>query len=216
MREQAAIRWLQLTYKVPSEPSQKRVWVWRRLQNMGAFALQNSVYLLPSTDEVAKQFHQLARDIRELGGEASIFTVTAEDETDEKRILEGLLTARIDEYDAALRVCVRFLATSKQLITDDKWPEQVKTELEELLEKVHVLWRAAKRHDLLADLSASKRTSTSETIAACEQILHHLYDNQIIQARQILEQVGDISIASPTNTTLTQGVLAAVAGEELA
>jgi len=54
MHEREAIRWLQLTYKVPSEPSQKRVWVWRRLQNLGAFALQNSVYLLPFSEEVEK------------------------------------------------------------------------------------------------------------------------------------------------------------------
>ena len=42
-QEREAVRWLQLTYKVPSEPSQKRVWVWRRVQSMGAYALQNSV-----------------------------------------------------------------------------------------------------------------------------------------------------------------------------
>ena len=76
MQQREAIRWLQLTYKVPSEPSQKRVWVWRRLQNLGAFALQNSVYLLPYSEEVEKHFRQLAHEIHEMGGEASIFSVT--------------------------------------------------------------------------------------------------------------------------------------------
>ena len=56
MAERDVVRWLQLTYKVPSEPSQKRVWVWRRLQNLGAYALQNSVYLLPFSEEVEKYF----------------------------------------------------------------------------------------------------------------------------------------------------------------
>jgi len=56
MHEREAIRWLQLTYKVPGEPSQKRVWVWRRLQNLGAFALQNSVYLLPYNGWGCKHF----------------------------------------------------------------------------------------------------------------------------------------------------------------
>ena len=79
MLEREAMRWLQLTYKVPSEPSQKRVWVWRRLQNLGAFALQNSVYLLPYSEEVEKQFRQLAHEIHEMGGEASIFSVVALD-----------------------------------------------------------------------------------------------------------------------------------------
>src|SRR5215469_12052181 len=94
MLEREAIRWLQLTYKVPSEPSQKRVWVWRRLQNLGAFALQNSVYLLPLSDEVEKQFRQLVHDIRDMGGEASLFLVVALDSTDEQRILRVLVEAR--------------------------------------------------------------------------------------------------------------------------
>ena len=83
MQEREMMRWLQLTYKVPSEPSQKRVWVWRRLQNLGAYALQNSVYLLPFSNEVEKHFRQLAQEIREMGGEASLFAVTALDSADD-------------------------------------------------------------------------------------------------------------------------------------
>ena len=100
MPESEAVRWLQLAYKVPSEPSQKRVWVWRRLQNFGAYALQNSVYLLPFSEEVEKHFRKLAEDIREMGGDASIFSVVALDGNDERRILQLLLDARNNEYNA--------------------------------------------------------------------------------------------------------------------
>src|SRR5207245_10410236 len=98
MLEREAIRWLQLTYKVPSEPSQKRVWVWRRLQNLGAFALQNSVYLLPFSEEVEKHFRQLAHEIHEMGGEASIFSVVALDVADARGIMEVLIEARNIEF----------------------------------------------------------------------------------------------------------------------
>src|SRR5581483_11546363 len=97
MQDREAMRWLQLTYKVPSEPSQKRVWVWRRLQNLGAFALQNSVYLLPYSEEVEKQFRQLIHDIHEMGGEACLFSVFAFDSADEQRILQTLVEARHGE-----------------------------------------------------------------------------------------------------------------------
>ena len=73
MHERESVSWLQLTYKVPSEPSQKRVWVWRRLQNIGAFALQNSVYLLPYSEEVEKHFRQIAHEIIEMGGVQAFF-----------------------------------------------------------------------------------------------------------------------------------------------
>src|SRR5438270_3898419 len=107
MLEREAMRWLQLTYKVPSEPSQKRVWVWRRLQNLGAFALQNSVYLLPLSEEVEKHFRQLAHEIHEMGGEASIFSVIALDAVDEQRILDALVEARTNEYKTVIKVCAR-------------------------------------------------------------------------------------------------------------
>src|SRR6266567_3670887 len=97
MLEREAMRWLQLTYKVPSEPSQKRVWVWRRLQNLGAFALQNSVYLLPYSEEVEKQFRQLAHEIHDMGGEASLFPVVALDPSDKRRILQIIVEARNNE-----------------------------------------------------------------------------------------------------------------------
>src|SRR5579875_2410789 len=86
MHERDALRWLQLTYKVPSEPSQKRVWVWRRLQNLGAYALQNSVYLLPFSEDLEEHIRQLAHQIHEMGGEANIFSVEAPDAADEQSI----------------------------------------------------------------------------------------------------------------------------------
>src|SRR2546421_10121337 len=102
MQQREAIRWLQLTYKVPSEPSQKRVWVWRRLQTLGAFALQNSVYLLPFSEEVEKHFRQLAHEIREMGGEASLFSVIALDVDDERRILQVIIEPRTNENNTVV------------------------------------------------------------------------------------------------------------------
>ncbi|HEU5229548.1 MAG TPA: Chromate resistance protein ChrB, partial [Ktedonobacteraceae bacterium] len=134
MHEHGAIRWLQLTYKVPSEPSQKRVWVWRRLQHLGAYALQNSVYLLPYSEEVEKQFCQLVQEIRGMGGEASIFSVVAFDAADEQRILQTLLEARTNEYGMVLKVCGRFLAKAASLIESQDWNEQIHAEFAEVLE----------------------------------------------------------------------------------
>ena len=157
MHEREAMRWLQLTYKVPSEPSQKRVWVWRRLQNLGAFALQNSVYLLPFSEEVEKQFRQLVQEIREMGGEASIFSVVALESADERRILQVVTEARNNEYLTVTKVCKRFLAKALTVVESQGWNDQVHAEFAEVLEKVHVLFRTAKRHDMLGSLTASRR-----------------------------------------------------------
>jgi hypothetical protein len=187
MQEQEPVRWLQLTYKVPSEPSQKRVWVWRRLQNLGAYALQNSVYLLPSSEEVEKQFRQLAHDIHEMGGEACVFGVVALNMHDEQRILQALLEARNKEYYKVCIVCSRFLTKATKLIETQVWNEQVHAEFAEVMEKVHVLFRAAKRHDMLGNMTATSRAEAAEAIAVCEQMFRTLLDAEFGKARRLLE-----------------------------
>jgi hypothetical protein len=203
MQEQEAVRWLQLTYKVPSEPSQKRVWVWRRLQNLGAYALQNSVYLLPSSEEVEKHFCQLAHDIREMGGEASIFAVVALDTQDEQRILQALLKARNDDYHKVSLVCGRFLLKATQLVETQIWDEQVHAEFAEVMEKVHVLFRTAKRHDMLGNRTATARAEAAEGIAVCEQMFRFLLDAEFGKARRLLEMHHDLLLPATTVDTLS-------------
>lgn len=192
MQERDAMRWLQLTYKVPSEPSQKRVWVWRRLQNLGAYALQNSVYLLPYSEEVEKHFRQLTHEIREMGGEASIFSVVALDAADERRILHMLVEARTGEYNTVVKVCSRFLGKAATLIETQNWNDQVHAEFAEVLEKVHVLFRTAKRHDMLGTLTASRRAAAAESLAACEQVFRVLLDQEYSRARRLLDMHSDL------------------------
>ena len=203
MLERDAMRWLQLTYKVPSEPSQKRVWVWRRLQNLGAFALQNSVYLLPFSEEVEKYFRQLAHEIREMGGEASIFSVTALDAADERRILQALLEARTNEYNTVIKVCARFLSKAATLIETQNWNDQVHAEFAEVLEKVHVLFRTAKRHDMLGALTAPRRAAAAESLVVCEQVFRVLLDQEYTRARRLLEMHSDL-LPGPTEAEPTE------------
>ena len=192
MLEREPMRWLQLTYKVPSEPSQKRVWVWRHLQNLGAFALQNSVYLLPFSEEVEKHFRQLAHEIREMGGEASIFSVVALDMVDERRIMQTLVEARATEYNTVIKVCARFLEKAASLIEAQNWNDQVHAEFSEVLEKVHVLFRTAKRHDLLGSLTATKRADAAESLSVCEQVFRVLVEQDYTRARRLLEMYRDL------------------------
>ena len=209
MHEREAMRWLQLTYKVPSEPSQKRVWVWRQLQGLGAFALQNSVYLLPYSEEVEKHFRQLAHEIHEMGGEASIFSVTALDAADERQILQVIIEAREGEYNTVIKVCSRFLTKAQQVIQSQGLNDQMHAEFAEVLEKVHVLFRTARRHDMLGVLTAGKRASAAEVLMVCEQVFRMLLDQEYTRASRLLEIHNDllplstdIEPSADTNKTL--------------
>src|SRR5262245_27350136 len=67
------MEWLLLIYRIPRQPSAGRVFVWRKLNQLGAIALQDAVWVLPSTPRTREQFQWLAAEISELGGEPLLF-----------------------------------------------------------------------------------------------------------------------------------------------
>ena len=65
--------WLLLTYKIPRQPTAGRVYIWRKLKQLGAVLLQDAVWVLPATPRTREHFQWLAAEIEELGGEATLF-----------------------------------------------------------------------------------------------------------------------------------------------
>jgi len=65
-------KWLLLIHQIPPKPDYFRVKVRRRLQRIGAIALKNSVYVLPSRSETLEDFQWLLREIVADGGGATV------------------------------------------------------------------------------------------------------------------------------------------------
>jgi hypothetical protein len=66
--------WLLLIYKVPNEPSARRVYVWRKLKGMGAILLQDSAWVLPANPRTRERMQWLATEIRDMeGGVATLW-----------------------------------------------------------------------------------------------------------------------------------------------
>jgi hypothetical protein len=66
-------QWILLIYKVPNEPSAKRVSVWRKLRRLGSVLLQDGAWVLPATEQTREQFQWLASEIIEMDGQASVW-----------------------------------------------------------------------------------------------------------------------------------------------
>ncbi|SRR5258708_1320685 len=62
--------WMTLHYKLPSKPSARRVYIWRKLKRLGAILLHDAVWVLPDAPKTAEQFQWLVAEIQEMGGEA--------------------------------------------------------------------------------------------------------------------------------------------------
>jgi hypothetical protein len=79
-------KWLLLIHQIPPKPDYFRVKVRRRLQRMGAIALKNSVYVLPSRADTLEDFRWLLREIVAEGGEATVC---------EAELVEGITRAEL-------------------------------------------------------------------------------------------------------------------------
>lgn len=78
--------WLLLIHQIPPKPSYFRVKVWRRLQQVGAVPVKQSVYALPKSNQTSEDFAWISREILEGGGEVSVC---------EARFLEGLTDEQV-------------------------------------------------------------------------------------------------------------------------
>ena len=65
--------WLLLVYKVPPEPTARRVYVWRKLKRLGAILLHDAVWVLPPTPYTREQLQWLSAEITEMTGDALIW-----------------------------------------------------------------------------------------------------------------------------------------------
>jgi len=70
--------WLLLAYRLPSEPSARRVYVWRKLKKLGAETIFEAVWALPDSPRSLEQFQWLAAEIQEMGGDAMFWKAQSE------------------------------------------------------------------------------------------------------------------------------------------
>jgi hypothetical protein len=93
-------RWLILVHQLPPRPSNLRVRVWRRLQQVGAVVLRNSLYVLPATDEAREDFNWVREEIRTAGGQVSVLEASAVDGYTDRELMQQFRELRTAEYEA--------------------------------------------------------------------------------------------------------------------
>jgi hypothetical protein len=90
--------WILLIHQLPPQPTNLRVRIWRKLQKLGAVAVKNSVYVLPSSEKTHEDFQWLKQEIAAEGGEATVFRAGAIEGTTDEEIIALFRQARDEEY----------------------------------------------------------------------------------------------------------------------
>src|SRR5215813_1203864 len=102
-------QWLLFLPQTPAVPSSLRVTVWRKMQQLGALALQNGVWMLPRSKELERNLNMLLAELETQGGGGFLLVAQATDIEPEERIIERFREARQQDYEEFLENCEKFL-----------------------------------------------------------------------------------------------------------
>ena len=101
-------RWIVLVYRIKSESSGRRTYVWRQLRQLGAVYLQQAVAVLPDRPELRAELDRLGQRIRSGGGEASLLETVSPSGAWEEELVARFNAARDAEYDEIVDSVERF------------------------------------------------------------------------------------------------------------
>jgi hypothetical protein len=95
--------WLLLIHQIPPKPSYFRVRIWRRLQQVGAVAVKQSVYALPKSQQALEDFGWILKEISEGGGEASVCEARFLEGLTDDQVVSMFQSARKGEYEKIMQ-----------------------------------------------------------------------------------------------------------------
>ena len=95
--------WLLLLYKIPRQPTARRMYIWRKLKRLGAVLLHDAVWVLPDSPQTREQFQWLTSEIIELGGEALFWESQLVLGTPEERLVQKFIEQAEAAYQTILK-----------------------------------------------------------------------------------------------------------------
>jgi hypothetical protein len=101
-RVENAGRWVLLSYRIPREPSQPRIAIWRKLERLGVARLGDGLIALPADDRTREQLDWLAEEVVDSGGTAMIWLASPGDLVQERAVIDGMRAARAAEYQVVI------------------------------------------------------------------------------------------------------------------
>lgn len=102
-------QWLLFVHQLPANPSNLRVRTWRRLQQIGALAVKQTVYVLPDSPNAREDFEWLKTEIEASGGQASVFAADTVDTWSNDALVEEFRRSREEAYTELAREAEQLL-----------------------------------------------------------------------------------------------------------
>ncbi len=161
-------RWLILIYRLPREPSRPRVAAWRKLKTLGAIYLQDGVAALPEDAVTREQLQWLQLNIREAGGEATLWEARPDTLAEEKRLVEAFRSSREESYRAITEAAGHIRRKAGMGGGEALLKELAKLEKEFRAERRRDYFRSPLRKEASTALKAARRTVREEAASGEE------------------------------------------------
>lgn len=139
--------WYVIIYKVPSSPSTARVTVWKKIKELGALPLQQSVYVLPNLPDLRDSINQLQEQIQQFRGECKLLEFTALEKSQEEELIEGFNRLRTEEYEEIMEECEAFLQEIEKETKVEKFYFSEVEEIEKRLQGLKEWFKIVVRRD---------------------------------------------------------------------
>lgn len=94
-----SVDWVLLSYRLPREPSNPRVALWRKLRRLGVVQVLDGLVALPSDARTREHFDWLADEVIEAGGEAGTWIARAGSLRQERALAERMAESVAAEYE---------------------------------------------------------------------------------------------------------------------
>lgn len=156
-------KWLLLIHQLPAKPAYFRVKTWRRLQAIGAIAVKNAVYALPSNAETQEDFEWLLREIEDGGGEALLCEARMIDGLSDEQVRGLFEQARNNNYDE--------IAKDVRALADALEPEAGQDEREGARDQLARLRKRLASAVAIDFFGASSREAVDGLLSALEERL---------------------------------------------
>lgn len=95
--------WTAISYNLPIQPSNARVYVWRKLKEIGAVPLRQGVAVLPPSSTRINELVKLSERIKSMQGEAVMFEMRFLSPKDEQAMREKLEGQKRKDSDELIK-----------------------------------------------------------------------------------------------------------------
>lgn len=164
-----AQHWLLLVYRVPSEPSNNRVSVWRELKRLGVLYLQQCVCIVPAFADCEKGVQAVTARIEALHGTYNLFRLRDVAGAEQERLLAGFRRLSTKEYAEIIEECqTKFTKEIEFERFRQNFTYEEAEEIREDLEKIRRWFTRITERDWF---DAGLREQVTAELQQCERLL---------------------------------------------